>query len=319
MRRQENHRVDRRSRKKSSILPGVCIVLAAGVLAFAGAVVWNGGLPEMPGFVAGESSTSSERASDSSASESSQSSSQPETSGTGESSSQPESGSPSVPQQSGAESSQASGGDSKWYVEGSVPESERVSSSYFDDAMFIGDSLTYGILSYEMMENTTVVASVGINLDTIETREVYRNKAGEMVTIMEGIRDYPDMNKIYVMLGANGIAWLGKETFIDLYTSVLDTIIEEFPDATIYVQSMLPVTKAKETEDDSFANSKIDEYNLAIRDLALEKGCYYVNVAEAFKDDEGCLPAEASPTDGMHFGPAYYQKWFDYLKTHTVS
>ena len=36
------------------------------------------------------------------------------------------------------------------------------------------------------------------------------------------------------------------------------------------------------------------------------------------KDENGMLPDEASPADGMHFGPDYYTKWFEYLKTHTV-
>ena len=37
-----------------------------------------------------------------------------------------------------------------------------------------------------------------------------------------------------------------------------------------------------------------------------------------FKDEKGCLP-EDSNGDGMHFGGKYYNIWFDYLKTHTVT
>ena len=36
------------------------------------------------------------------------------------------------------------------------------------------------------------------------------------------------------------------------------------------------------------------------------------------KDENGMLTDEASPADVMHFGPDYYTKWFEYLKTHTV-
>jgi len=50
-----------------------------------------------------------------------------------------------------------------------------------------------------------------------------------------------------------------------------------------------------------------------------EKQVYYLNVAECMKDENGMLPDAASPADGMHFGPEYYNKWFDYLKQHTVS
>ena len=53
--------------------------------------------------------------------------------------------------------------------------------------------------------------------------------------------------------------------------------------------------------------------------MAQEKEYYYLNVAEAFADENGCLPEEASPTDGMHFGPKYYEVWFEYLKNHVAN
>lgn len=200
-----------------------------------------------------------------------------------------------------------------------VPESERVTSAYFDDALFVGDSITAGIQSYALMKNASVVAFTGINTDTIMTREVIRNEAGELETMPQAISRYPDVKKIYVMLGANGIAWIGKESFVENYGIFLDAIREQHPDADIYVQSILPVTASKEQTDPQFANSKIREYNDALLNMAQEKEYYYLNVAEAFADENGCLPEEASPTDGMHFGPKYYEVWFEYLKNHVAN
>ncbi len=200
-----------------------------------------------------------------------------------------------------------------------VPESERVTSSYFDDALFVGDSITAGIQSYALMKNASVVAFTGINTDTIMTREVIRNDAGELETMPQAISRYTDVKKIYVMLGANGIAWIGKESFVENYGVFLDAIRQTHPDADIYIQSILPVTASKEAEDSQYANSKIREYNAALLELAQEKKYYYLDVAEAFADENGCLPEEASPTDGMHFGPKYYEVWFEYLKQHVAN
>lgn len=200
-----------------------------------------------------------------------------------------------------------------------VPQSQRVTSSYFDDALFVGDSITAGIQSYALMKNASVVAFTGINTDTIMTREVIRNDAGELETMPQAISRYPDVKKIYVMLGANGIAWIGKESFVENYGVFLDAIRQTHPDADIYVQSILPVTAAKEAEDSQFANSKIREYNAALLQMAQEKEYYYLDVAEAFVDENGCLPDEASPTDGIHFGPKYYEVWFEYLKEHVAN
>lgn len=200
-----------------------------------------------------------------------------------------------------------------------VPESQRVTSSYFDDALFVGDSITAGIQSYALMKNASVVAFTGINTDTIMTREVIRNDAGELETMPQAISRCQNVKKVYVMLGANGVAWIGKENFVKNYGVFLDTIRQQHPDADIYVQSILPVTASKEESDPRFANSKIREYNAALQDMAQEKKYYYLNVAEAFADENGCLPEEASPTDGMHFGPKYYEVWFEYLKNHVAN
>ena len=53
-------------------------------------------------------------------------------------------------------------------------------------------------------------------------------------------------------------------------------------------------------------------------EIAEKEKVHYLDVASAFKDDRGCLP-EDSNGDGMHFGGVYYNKWFDYLKTHTIA
>ena len=49
--------------------------------------------------------------------------------------------------------------------------------------------------------------------------------------------------------------------------------------------------------------------------MSREEEVYYLNVAEALKDENGNLPTELSG-DGMHFGPSTYEKWLEYLRCH---
>lgn len=198
-----------------------------------------------------------------------------------------------------------------------VTESEKVSSSYFDDALFIGDSITSGIESYGIMSNATVIANTGINPSTMLTSAVWETESGEYITLLDAAAKV-DAGKIYVMIGANGIAWIGENTFIDYYAQIVRRLKEDHPNAVIYVQSILPVTKAKSDEGPAMSNGKIDIYNQRILEMTEELGVYYLNVAEAIKDSSGALPSEASPKDGIHFGTPTYQKWFDYLMSHTV-
>ena len=201
---------------------------------------------------------------------------------------------------------------------GAVPESPRVRSDYFDDAMFVGDSITTGIELYEVMSNATVVAATGINLDNIMTKKVIELE-GQELTIPEAMTHYHP-KKIYIMLGANGVGGLTAEQTASYYANFVDLVKSQHPGAIIYVQSILPINEAKFAQkyNGAMTNAKIDETNAAILQMAQEKQVYYLNVAEAFKDETGGLPASATP-DGLHFGTESYTKWFDYLKTHTVT
>ena len=198
-----------------------------------------------------------------------------------------------------------------------VSETPQVDDSYFDDAMFVGDSITTGIELYGVMPNATVVASTGINPNTIMTTPDIELADGSSVTILQAMSAYHP-KKIYIMLGSNGVEFIGKETMMELYGEFIDAVKAQHPDSIIYLQSILPVTQAKEAASPELSNDKIDEYNAAIMELAGEKEAYYLNVAESFKDETGALPDEASPNDGMHFGVSHYEIWMDYLKCHAV-
>ena len=197
-----------------------------------------------------------------------------------------------------------------------VAKGDWVKSEYFDDAMFVGDSITYGMQVYNTMTNATVIAHTGINPQTILSKAVIQQD-GELLTILEAMNQH-DPGKIYIMLGANGVAFLEEGDMMRFYGEFIDSVQQQHPNALVYVQSILPVT-AEKSEDERYSNDRIDQYNISLMNLCKEKGVYYLNVAEAFKDENGNLPTEASPKDGMHFGSTYYMKWFDYLKCHAIT
>lgn len=120
------------------------------------------------------------------------------------------------------------------------------------------------------------------------------------------------------MFGANGVGWFTPEHFTKVYTQFVQDVKKQHPDSQIFLQSILPVTQEFDNSRDDISNAKINQYNELVVDIAEAEDVYYLDVASAIKDEKGCLP-EDSNGDGMHFGTKYYNKWFDYLKTHTVS
>ncbi len=195
-----------------------------------------------------------------------------------------------------------------------VKASEEVDPAYFTDAVFVGDSLTQGIQLYDIID-TTVLANKGINLQSIHKNDKIRVAEGYTGVLPELERIKPD--KVYVQLGMNDIAWRTQGDFIKLYGTLIDEIKDIVPDATLYIQSIFPVTGWYSKEDNGIDNDKVLTYNQALAELAAEKGCYYLDVHSALINENGVLPDEASP-DGIHLNGPYYQRWFSYLKTHTA-
>ncbi len=51
--------------------------------------------------------------------------------------------------------------------------------------------------------------------------------------------------------------------------------------------------------------------------MALRKGCYFVNIAEALNQPDGSQIDEYE-ADGIHMQPVGYTAWCNYLATHTA-
>ena len=196
-----------------------------------------------------------------------------------------------------------------------VPESEAVDSNYFSDTIFIGNSRTEGLMLFSGIDNTKSLTHKGLNVDTIFTNPVI-NKNGEKISVMEALKT-ENYKKIYIMLGLNETGWAYSNMFIEKYTEAIKGIKAINPDAKIYVQSILPVSKETSDTHAYVKKSKIDEYNTLIKKMCVDNQVYYVNVAEVMADDTGYLPKAAS-TDGIHLNKEYCVKWLEYLKTHSV-
>ncbi|MEG2086915.1 MAG: GDSL-type esterase/lipase family protein [Angelakisella sp.] len=298
--KQESYRP--KKRRGTVLIPLITLTVLVVILSAAAAGLWQlldpvDYIPPKGSSTADSVSEPADTSSGSSASGSGSGSSQglPSTSSSPEGSSTPQSDAP---------------------TEYEVAKNAVVDVDYFDDALFIGDSLTEGIKLYDVMSNAKVLSAVGINLGNIFTKEIIPDGDGK-ITIVEAAKKQP-AGKIYIMMGANGMA-ATKEDFLEGYGRLVDAMKQAHPDADIYVQSILPVTAAYASGHPDYANVRIDDFNVGIRKMAQDKGVFYLNVATAFKDEAGALPNEASPKDGIHFGKSRYEDWFIYLRTHTVS
>lgn len=206
-----------------------------------------------------------------------------------------------------------------------APEVLPVEDDYFSDAVFLGDSRSDGLRLYSGIRGADFLAYKSLMVfqvtgtGGVPQKVIPMNGNGERATVFDALerRQY---GKVYIMFGVNELGYKDDPAFHDAYGLMIDGVRQRQPDAVIYIQSLVPVNPAKAHKTNPAAwlnNEKIAAYNDILREVAEEKHVVYVDVQEALIDETGDLPAEGT-TDGIHFTKSWYQKWYEYLKAHTV-
>lgn len=183
---------------------------------------------------------------------------------------------------------------------GKVPvQATPANDDFFDDAAFLGNSLVDGFRLYSGLKTCDVYASTSMTV----------LGASDLVAQMP----FNSYGKVYILLGINEI---GYETdyFCQLYAGLLDKIEASQPDADIYIMSLTPVSQAK-SAGGTFTMERINNYNVALLQLAENRGLWFIDLVEAMADETGYLPADVT-TDGVHFTADEYLVWLAYLRTH---
>ena len=186
----------------------------------------------------------------------------------------------------------------------------------FDETVaFIGDSRTQGFIMYNGLKNVQDYSYVGLMVDTAVSKKFVKTGNGEKITLLEDMKG-KNIKRVYIMLGVNELGWSYPQVFKSKYKELIKEIKKIKPNAQIYVQSIIPVTKSRDKSDKYFNNTRIEQYNKLVKEVALEENVEYLDVQSALTNSEGYLPEETSP-DGIHIGKSYCEKWLKYLKNNS--
>ena len=206
-----------------------------------------------------------------------------------------------------------------------APETAAVEDDWFSDAVFIGDSRTDGLRLYSGIRGADFLAYKSLMIfhvvgnDRVDQKAVPLNGVGDKKTVLEWL-DEKQYAKVYLMFGVNELGYGDDGAFTDAFSRTVDEIRARQPEAVLYIQSLVPIEpeKAHKTNPASWLNNdNVARYNELLRQVCADKGVVYVDVAAALVNDAGNLPPEGT-TDGIHFTRSWYEKWYAYLKTHTV-
>lgn len=192
----------------------------------------------------------------------------------------------------------------------SVPDPV-VDLSFFDDAVFVGDSITYGLSSYGKLDVHKVLAAQGMNISKINTSKIATADYGN-ITILDAIQRIQP-KKVYIMIGSNGIAWLSLDYMVENYRTFVADVLTADPECDIHIISIPPVSASWEFEPSPIVNSDVDSYNSKLKEMANELGVDYIDFNSILKDDSGNIKSEYVEGDGMHFKGATYDLMLKYV------
>lgn len=178
---------------------------------------------------------------------------------------------------------------------------EMADDSFFDDAAMVGNSLVQGMQLYSGLSNIDYYCYQGISVNTVDSyvTELCKKQYG----------------KVYIELGINEIS-LTPESFAAAYGKSIDRIREAMPDADIYIMAVTPVTQARSSEG-TFTMKRIGGFNEALRALAAEKECWFLDCCTPLCDETGYLKSIYSGWDGSpHLSVQGYKDWADVMRTY---
>lgn len=176
---------------------------------------------------------------------------------------------------------------------------------YFDDALFVGDSRTVGLKEYGNIEGADFFATEGMSVYSIykETVNVENYGAVSFKTLMQSKK----YGKVYIMLGINEIGYKLSDTAAR-FKKLVNTIKKYQPDAIIYIEANLHVSSELSKSDRTFNNSRINNYNNLLAEIADNRDIFYIDANEIFDDKNGGLGEEYT-SDNIHIMGKYYRDW----------
>lgn len=213
------------------------------------------------------------------------------------------------------------------YVFGTpVPASDPVPASWFDNAVFIGDSVSVGLESYQnstkALGKATMLCSVSFNainaLLPVSATSLHPKYNGVKRLLEDNVKACGAKN-VYIMLGMNGLTYPVDYT-MERTEKMVDNILKKNPGVNIIMQSVTPMTNnsyliAKY----GYSNNRINQFNDRIKKLCAKRKWYYVDVGSALKDSSGALRADFCSDNydmGIHVTNKACAAWVEYLKTH---
>ena len=179
--------------------------------------------------------------------------------------------------------------------------------SFFDDCLFIGDSVCSGLKFHRSLLDVPQVAAKGNvgswSIDEYTFQYEYSLKELDCFSIAK----LRQPKRIFLWLGMNDLFMCTVETREQNLLYIYDRLRECCPDSEIYLVSITPLTSDHKWAINSDGNNRINKYNLAAKELCDNtEGFDFINVHDVLLDGSS-MNKRYSSSDGMHLDEIAYK------------
>ena len=190
-------------------------------------------------------------------------------------------------------------------------------TDFFDDAAFLGDSITMGLrnynMKYDLLGDAVFLCQKSYSVNHAVNNSMYLTYQGRDYKPEKALA-HSGVKKVFILLGTNDIGLHSMEASMEHWEALVENIRKYSPDMQIYIQSGTPIYKSGERDD--VTNARMDEYNRLLQAFAEEAGCHYIDIATMLKNEENGL-AEAYCADHyIHLTYSACELWVQALKNY---
>jgi hypothetical protein len=157
-----------------------------------------------------------------------------------------------------------------------VTANGRVDVSYFNDAVFMGDSLADGFKDYAKWMSLKDTSALYMTQRSMTPRsftqpgaQVDAGDAG-VVDVWSTISE-KQPGKIYITLGTNALMAMDPADFIDSYYQLIGKIRSTSPDTLIYITTIPPTSSGYAAKEARLSKERIQQANDLIAKCAVRK------------------------------------------------
>lgn len=184
---------------------------------------------------------------------------------------------------------------------GDIENGEENYYKYYENTVFMGDSITEGLAEFGIVNSYNVIA----------------NKGDTVIKAMNNMDKLSNINpkNLVLMYGMNDVIFFddviygdGAKAFKEAYIKFVNAIKASLPKTNIYIISPLPVEDNARNTNSRLTNENLNAFRGKAKEVTEETGTTFVDLASTILNKDYLYES-----DGIHYKIDFYNVLMEYL------